>query len=55
MLAFINDKHTDILTKDFVQAYDLLKNESDTYNPIDGSNRLEAVLCKIQETESNRR
>ena len=55
MLAFINDKQTDLPTKDFDQVYDLLKNESDSYNPIDGNNRLEAVLCKIQETESKRR
>lgn len=55
ILTFINDKNTDLLAKDFVQVYDLLKNESDSYNPIDGNNRLEAVLCKIQETESKRR
>lgn len=47
MLTIIEEKHKDILTMDFVQVYDLLKIESESYDPFDGDNRIVDVLRKI--------
>lgn len=47
MLTIIEEKHKDILTIDYVQVYDLLKIESESYDPFDGDNRIVDVLRKI--------
>lgn len=49
MLTFIEEKYTDLQKMGFGQVYDLFKNESDNYNPVDGNNRIEDVLSKIRE------